>query len=124
MPFSSPLPPRPGTGARTRVKKLLTLKTCQGILYDMTTTKLPRHGIRYLLAKPVEPKRPVTECEMCDQGCDCEGGIEGIGCEHWSCWGRAATNECPSVAPHREHMHACTQYRKDLFAYDQQSHLR
>lgn len=87
-------------------------------------TKSTRPGIRYLLARPTEPARPITGCDACDNGCYCDGGIEGIGCEHWGCWGLAATNECPSADPLREHMHAYTQYRNDLYAYNMQSHLR
>jgi len=93
----------------------------------MTNTRIRtalRRGITYRPTKPAEPTRPVTDCATCNDGCDCEGGIEGIGCEHWSCWGRAATNACPSAEPLRQHMHAMTQYRNDLYAYDQQSHIR
>lgn len=76
-------------------------------------------------AKPVEPVRPVVGCQTCHLGCDCEGGIEGVGCEHWGCWGRAATDDCAIGADAlRVHMNAYREYSRALLAYQQTSHLR
>ncbi|MGZ4621481.1 MAG: hypothetical protein ACXVGF_04665 [Blastococcus sp.] len=92
----------------------------------MTPTKLPRHRAPFTYPRrPVEPVRPVTGCDTCDLGCDCEGGVEGVGCAHWSCWGRTATNDCPiGTDALRAHMHARTEYRNALYAFQQSSHLR
>jgi hypothetical protein len=97
------------------------------------TSKTTRPGIRTLLgygvsvlpSKPTEPVRPPVDCQICSDGCHCEGGVEGVGCEHWGCWGRTATNDCPvGASALRGHMHVCAEYRKALFAYQQTSHLR
>ena len=43
----------------------------------------------------------ITDCEICDNGCNCEPGTAG--CEHWGCWGARSETEatCPSAGPHR-----------------------
>lgn len=94
-----------------------------------TTSYLAKFGINGLYLsrhapKPIEPVRPVTDCETCNLGCDCEGGVEGIGCKHHGCWGRAATHDCPSSAVLRKHGAAFRQYISDRHDYDQQSHRR
>lgn len=41
----------------------------------------------------------VTDCDICDHGCDCAPGTAG--CEHWGCWAAKQDATCPSAETHR-----------------------
>jgi hypothetical protein len=38
---------------------------------------------------------PPSTCAACGRGCDCP--LDGPGCEHYGCWGRWPTRDCPGV---------------------------
>jgi len=41
-------------------------------------------------------------CTTCLNGCECTGPNPHNGCEHYGCWGPAATGTCPDVPAMRE----------------------